>query len=328
MGFWLKQSTAVTEKIGPFLDSTDGNTAETGLTIAQADVRLSKNGGNFAQKTEATSCTHDELGYYGCPLDATDTGTLGRLKLVVHESGALAVWHDYMVVPANVWDALFATDKLQVDAVEISGDGTAADDLELLVENCKGTDHKVLLSTDAQDLSGSLDVQSAASVTGAVGSVTGAAGSVTGAVGSVTGNVGGNVAGSVASLTGHTVQTGDNYARLGAPAGASVSADVAAVKGETASIVADTGTDGVVVAAASKTGYKLASDGLDTVATTAPAGVASDFREMMVQLWRRFFKKSTLTATELKTYADNDADVLTTQTVSDAAGTQTQGASS
>lgn len=35
-------------------------------------------------------------------------------------------------------------------------------------------------------------------------------------------------------------QTGDNYARLGAPAGASVSADVAAVKAETASIVADT----------------------------------------------------------------------------------------
>lgn len=35
-------------------------------------------------------------------------------------------------------------------------------------------------------------------------------------------------------------QTGDAYARLGAPAGASVSADVAAVKAETATIVADT----------------------------------------------------------------------------------------
>jgi len=46
------------------------------------------------------------------------------------------------------------------------------------------------------DLSGSVG-----SVTGAVGSVTGAVGSVTGAVGSVTGNVGGNVVGSVASVT-------------------------------------------------------------------------------------------------------------------------------
>jgi hypothetical protein len=39
-----------------------------------------------------------------------------------------------------------------------------------------------------------------------------------------------------------TAQTGDNYVRLGAPAGASVSADVAAVKAETASILEDTGT--------------------------------------------------------------------------------------
>lgn len=35
-------------------------------------------------------------------------------------------------------------------------------------------------------------------------------------------------------------QTGDNYARLGAPAGASVSADIAVLKSETATIVADT----------------------------------------------------------------------------------------
>jgi hypothetical protein len=58
--------------------------------------------------------------------------------------------------------------------------------------------------------------------------------------GDLSGNVDGNVVGSVGSLVGHTVQTGDSYARLGAPAGASVSADVAAVKSETATIVADT----------------------------------------------------------------------------------------
>ena len=31
---------------------------------------------------------------------------------------------------------------------------------------------------------------------------------------------------------------------------------------------------------------------------TAPAGVATTFPQMLVQLWRRFFRKSTLTATE------------------------------
>lgn len=44
-------------------------------------------------------------------------------------------------------------------------------------------------------------------------------------------------------LTGnHNPQTGDSFARLGAPAGASVSADMAAVKVETAAILLDTGT--------------------------------------------------------------------------------------
>ena len=50
---FLKQSTAYTFRLGPFLDDTDGKTAETGLTISQADVRLSKGGGNFAQKNES-----------------------------------------------------------------------------------------------------------------------------------------------------------------------------------------------------------------------------------------------------------------------------------
>lgn len=114
----LKQSTVVTLKIGPFLDETDGKTAETGLTISQADVRLSKNGGNIAQKNDATACTHDELGVYNCPVNATDTGTLGRLQLWVHESGALPVFHEYMIVSANVWDSLYGSDKLQVDVRE------------------------------------------------------------------------------------------------------------------------------------------------------------------------------------------------------------------
>lgn len=64
------------------------------------------------------------------------------------------------------------------------------------------------------------------------------------------------IVGTLASGT-HTAQSGDAYARLGAPVGASISGDIAAVKAETAAIVADTGTDGVVVAAASKTGYSL-----------------------------------------------------------------------
>lgn len=120
MAIWLKQSTAVTVKLGPFLDETDGKTAETALTLSQADIRLAKNGGDIAQKNNASACTHDELGYYDCPLSTTDTNTLGVLKLMVHESGALPVWQEFMVVPANVWDSLFGADRLQVHADEIT----------------------------------------------------------------------------------------------------------------------------------------------------------------------------------------------------------------
>src|SRR3990167_5101878 len=108
------------------------------------------------------------------------------------------------------------------------------------------------------------------SVTGAVGSVTGAVGSVTGAVGSFTGAVGSVTAGVTVTTnndkTGYglssaavqaiwdaltsalvtvgsigkkladwvigTTQTGDSFARLGAPAGASVSADIAEIEAQ------------------------------------------------------------------------------------------------
>jgi hypothetical protein len=126
----LRQSTAVTLKIGPFLDDTDGKTAETALAIAQADVRISKNGANIIQKNEATSCTHDELGVYGCPIDITDTNTLGRFQLWVHESGALPVWHEFMVVTANFYGAVTGGDALEVDVIQISSSSTAANNLE------------------------------------------------------------------------------------------------------------------------------------------------------------------------------------------------------
>ena len=63
----LKQSTAATVKLGPFIDDSDGKTAETALTIAQADIRLSKNGGDFAQTNNTAGATHDENGYYDIP---------------------------------------------------------------------------------------------------------------------------------------------------------------------------------------------------------------------------------------------------------------------
>jgi len=79
-----------------------------------------------------------------------------------------------------------------------------------------------------------------------------------------------------------------------------------------------------------KTGYALSSTGLDSIPVTAPSTVASSFREMIVQLWRRFYKKAVYDTgtTTLKTFADNNTTVVTTQTLTDTSGVQTQGPAS
>lgn len=105
----LRQSTSVDLPIGPFLDGTDGVTPETSLTLTRPDIRLKKNGGAWAQKAAAQTLSHEENGFYEVTLDATDTDTLGCLRLAVFESGAAPVWEDFMVLTQGEWDAKYAT---------------------------------------------------------------------------------------------------------------------------------------------------------------------------------------------------------------------------
>lgn len=139
---YLKVSTSATIKLGPFLDDTDRKTAETGLAISQADIRLSKNGAAFAQTNDATGATHDENGWYGIPLNTTDTATLGRLKVAVHKSGALPCFAEFMVIPEKVYNSLvLGSDNLEVDATQIEG-GDASDAINAEVADVLKTDTK------------------------------------------------------------------------------------------------------------------------------------------------------------------------------------------
>lgn len=110
----LKQSTAVDVLIGPFVDLTDGATAETGESPS---VKLSKNGQTLAAKSDVTTPLHDADGYYNCELDATDTNTVGTLILTVAASAnALPVRHEFQVVEEAIYDALFAASAAGFDA--------------------------------------------------------------------------------------------------------------------------------------------------------------------------------------------------------------------
>ena len=138
----LRANTAVDVLIGPFVDKTDGDTTEDGLTISQADVKLSKNGQALTQKSDVTACAFDDDGYYNCELDATDTNTEGNLVLIVHEAGALSVRHEYNVLSEAAWDSLYvAKDSgfMDVNIKAVSEDTTAADNLELACDNYSET---------------------------------------------------------------------------------------------------------------------------------------------------------------------------------------------
>lgn len=118
---WLKQSTAVTIQLGPFLLASDGDTEQTSLLLGSGVFLLSKNGGAFATKNDSSGGTHDDGGWYTTDLDATDTGTLGRLIIKTHAVGSLYVWREFMVVPANVYDSLVSgSDNLDVEVATIA----------------------------------------------------------------------------------------------------------------------------------------------------------------------------------------------------------------
>lgn len=174
---YLKQSTASqTVLLGPYIDKSDGSTAETGLTVANTDIRLSANGGNMFSKTSGGG-THDEAGWYAITLDATDTATVGTLQVSSHiTADALPVFAEFQVLEENVYDAWFASSAaagtdlaaILVDTAEIGTAGAGLSNIDL--------------PNQTMDITGNLS--------GSVGSVTGAVGSV---AGNVDGSVGSNV---------------------------------------------------------------------------------------------------------------------------------------
>lgn len=121
---FLRQSTAVDIAIGPFIDD-DGITPATGLSITQAETRLKKNNGAWAQANDNTTATHEEEGWYEKELDATDTNTCGILIVAVYISGNLAFWKEFQVVEEAVYDMLFAASATGIIGTAQTGDSFA-----------------------------------------------------------------------------------------------------------------------------------------------------------------------------------------------------------
>jgi len=110
---FLRQSTASQEiPLGRFVDSTDGNTEKTALTIANTDIKIWKTGATTLANKTSGGATHIANGEYYCVLDATDTDTIGPMKVTIHVAGALYVQVFCTVLDEAVYDVLFGTTAL------------------------------------------------------------------------------------------------------------------------------------------------------------------------------------------------------------------------
>ena len=75
-----------------------------------------------------------------------------------------------------------------------------------------------------------------------------------------------------------------------------------------------------------KLNAKLQPTGLDAIPLVAPSATPTTFSQALVMLYRRFFKKTAKSPTQIVTYADDGATAITTQAITDdGAGNQTLG---
>ena len=152
----LRTNTAVIVTVGPFLDKTDGVTLENSLTITNEKITLvaETDDGNaptliLDNISGATSGTNNDLNYITnndaalmqIELSAANLNRLGRMRLIITDANNhVPVWEDFEVVSQQYYDAKYGTGNFSADAKAISGDSTAADNLEAA---CDGNTYNV-----------------------------------------------------------------------------------------------------------------------------------------------------------------------------------------
>lgn len=134
----LRQNTATRVTVGPFFDVTDGVTPETALTVTNEKLTLvvddagvptlvldtnpTASGGN----NDMVHITGDDAGLYDLELTAANTNYAGRALLCLTDAANhVPVWHEFSILPANVFDAKYGADLLQVDVTQISGNAVS-----------------------------------------------------------------------------------------------------------------------------------------------------------------------------------------------------------
>ena len=115
----LKQSTSIDIRMGPFVDSTDGVTPETGVTLGAADQAevLKANGAATVAMAGTFAAVTGADGWYDYTASTSDTDTVGEVVFVVQDSSVcLPVFTRAYVVEEVTYDAMFAASATAFDA--------------------------------------------------------------------------------------------------------------------------------------------------------------------------------------------------------------------
>ncbi len=272
---------AVKLLVGPFFDSTDGVTPETAIDVTGLTVEIYREFdadttptrfANFVPTTSGGG-TNDMVliassvsGMYSLEVTAAQLNFTGFAVLTIVDTDSAGIvglpyWRDLNLTAANVVDAGYGTDYLQVDTKQLDGSSVQQASGYIKVSDGTGTGQiqldsgRVLLlaATETQidgietTLGTNGDGLTSINLPDQTMNITGSlSGSVASVQGDVAGDVGGNVLGSVASVTADV--TTDAASRTASKATGFSTHDAAAVKtaveagGSTlAQILADTG---------------------------------------------------------------------------------------
>ena len=102
--FYLKQSTAAQEVPVLLVDETNGYSPE--LLIAAPTIEIAKTNGAFGAANDG-AWAEDDYGWYTVQLDATDTNTLGVIKLHVEKAGCRNFDDHGYVLGADAFNFMF-----------------------------------------------------------------------------------------------------------------------------------------------------------------------------------------------------------------------------
>ncbi len=130
---YLKQNTDQYVTVGPLIDKTDGITTKDDATVTNLVYLLSISTQASASTHVTGTCSATASNDYGCAaighngmydikLPDADLNFVGSCTLcITYPTAYLPVWHEFQVVPANVWDSMMGTDLLDVSLVQILG---------------------------------------------------------------------------------------------------------------------------------------------------------------------------------------------------------------